>query len=180
VTERAKENESHTGLSGEEVLSVKNYLKIYLITVLLTIISSAAMADFLPGIITIQDKNSRIIGYITSNGEIMDGDYNMVGMIREDGRIEGSNSCSIGYFDGGKFHDENFNPIGFFRGNRVENSNFSPVGYIQEGRIETRDYQTAGYFTGDTGGKDWIIAAFCIYYTDMFRHSEINKHQIKK
>jgi hypothetical protein len=158
---------------------MKNYVIIGLVFLLLTIFSTQAKATFLPGMLVIQDINSNIIGYISVNGEVMDGDYNLIGYIRENGTIEGANSYSIGYFDSGKFQDKNFNPIGFFRGNRVENTGFYPVGYINNGRIEAIDYKTVGYFTGETGGKDWVIAAFCLYYTDMFSYDRIKKDKIK-
>jgi len=162
------------------MIYIAKYLRaIFLLFSLYVILASVAKADYIPGIITVQDTRDHIIGYITTNGEVMDENYNLIGYIRENGSIEGSNSASIGYFDGRNFQDDKFNIIGYFAGNRLANINFYTLGYIGDGRIEGQNYLTVGYFNGNTGGNDWVIAAFCLYYTDMFHHSKIQKEPLK-
>lgn len=136
-----------------------------------------ARADFLPQIITIQNAKYDIIGYINPDGSVMDYDYNFIGYIRQEGRVEGENLFSIGYYDGKSFQDQSFNTVGFFDGNRIENSNFCPIAYIGFGTIEGQDYSIIGYFMGDTGGQDWVIAAFCLYFTDIL-YIDYNKNSI--
>jgi len=150
--------------------------RLLLISITITFISflsvffpAEAGANLLPQMITVQNSSFDIIGYINTDGSVMDYNFNLVGFIRAEGRIEGQNGFSIGYFDGHRFTDSNMYNVAYFDGGRIENSNFYPVAHVGFGTIEGQDYSIIGYFMGDTGGQDWIIAAFCIYYTDLFR-----------
>jgi hypothetical protein len=132
------------------------------------ILSNQARADYLPEILTIQDPNYNVIGYINTDGRVMDKNYKPIGYIRDEGRMEDLKLNSIGYFDGNNFQDENFNIIASFSQNRIQSLNFCPLGYIENGQIEGQDFKMMGYFIGNTQGKNWVIAAFCLYYTNIF------------
>ena len=155
-------------------------ISVFLFSIFFLACSFPAEAQLLPQMITVQNADFDIIGYINTDGSVMDANFNLAGFIRPEGRIEGANGMSIGYYDGHRFTDMNMYNMAYFDGSRVENSSFYTIGHVGFGTIEGQDFSIVGYFMGDTGGQEWVIAAFCLYYTNVFHYRPLEAEKPEK